>query len=88
MDPGPNGLLIPIPPLRDLGTALPIQQQQTAGIALGQPSIVCPAKGVPDLVSWDGSVRDLYHVQALHLLTVHSVIPWGLKNRDYFLGSL
>jgi hypothetical protein len=88
MHPAPNGLPIPIQPLRDLWTALAIQQQQNAVIALAQPGIVRPAKSVPHLIASDGSVRDLQHFQALHLLTFQSVIPWGLKNWDYFLGSL
>ena len=88
MNPSANGLLLPIQPLRHLGTALPVQQQQHAVVALAQPRIMCPTKGVPYLVAWDGSVRHRQQAQALPLLIFHSVIPWGLKNRYYFLGSL
>jgi hypothetical protein len=47
-----------------------------------------PTKGVPYLIAGDGGVRDLQHYQALHLLTFCSVIPQGLKNREYFVGLL
>jgi hypothetical protein len=59
MNPGTHGRLIPLQPLRDLGTALSIQQQHNAVRARAQPRIVCPATGGPYLASWDGSVRDL-----------------------------
>jgi hypothetical protein len=49
---------------------------------------VCLAKGHPHLLPCHGGVRDRQHAQALPLPTFCTVIPQGLKNRDYFVGLL
>jgi hypothetical protein len=79
LDPAPKGLLLPIPPRRDLGAALAIQQHTV--VALAQPDIRRAAKGVPYLIPCDRRVRHLHQLQTRPLLTWRSVIEICVDNR-------
>jgi hypothetical protein len=88
MHPATNGFLIAVQPLGNLRAALPIKQQQHAGVPLPQPHIVRPAKGAPYLLPGNRRIRDFQHVQALPLHILVHVYQQGLKNRNYFVGLL
>jgi rhodanese-related sulfurtransferase len=88
MDPAPHRGRVPIQPLRHLGTALALHQQQNAVVPLAQSYIVRPAKGSPYLISCDSGMRNRQQAQALRAQTLRAVISQGLKNRHSFVGSL
>jgi hypothetical protein len=88
MHPAPNGVLLSIQPLGNLGTALAIDQQQHAVVPLTQPGIVRAAKGAPDFIACDRSMSNRQYPSGPPTPSIRSFIPQGLKNRDYFVGSL
>jgi hypothetical protein len=83
--PTAKGLFLPRPPRRKLGAVLAIAPPQHAVVPLAQPDSVRRTKGEPDVSACPRGSGPRHQRAGPPGC---SLIPQGLKNREYFVGSL
>jgi hypothetical protein len=88
VNPGPSGVLVAVEPLSHLGAAFTIHQQQDSVRTLAQPYIRRTATGRPHVLACHSGIRNRQPLQPSPLLSFPPYTREGLKNRNYFVGSL